>query len=153
MKLLYRSCVLVLSELVISAFFVPLLLEALASLKTDWPEHRKCVCMCMSLVLNCKTRTQPFVYVNTLFFFCRCGSAATQKLVVLEVPTLLIESVQPLAVLTNEAVVTELWPSAESDCVTEDGWVIFCEILKFLLSGVDTDTEHEFRADRRSSVA
>ena len=65
----------------------------------------------------------------------------------------LIESVQPLAVLTNEAVVTELWPSAESDCVTEDGWVIFCEILKFLLSGVDTDTEHEFRADRRSSVA
>ena len=58
---------------VIWDFLVPLLLIALGSLKTDWPEHRKCICMCMSLVWNCKTRTQPFVYVNT-FFFCRCGS-------------------------------------------------------------------------------
>ena len=39
---------------VIWAFLVPLLLVAPGSLKTDWPEHRKCICMCMSLVLNCK---------------------------------------------------------------------------------------------------
>jgi len=91
---------------------VPLLLVALGSLKTDWPEHRKCICMCMSLVLNCKTRTQPFVYVNTLFFFA--GVEPSNTKIVLKLRTLLIGAIGHCGHRVTA-----------TDCAAAGEWIIF----------------------------
>jgi hypothetical protein len=86
----------------------------------------------MSLVLNCKTTTQPFVYVNTLFFL-QVWIQATK--IVLKLRTLLIG-----AIGHGGHRVTA------TDCATAGEWVIFfCEIRMYQLLNIDT--EDEFRSD------
>jgi hypothetical protein len=74
----------------------------------------------MSLVWNCKTRTQPFVYVNTYFFFAGVDPSNTE--IVLKLRTLLIG-----AIGHGGHRVTA------TDCATAGEWIVFCELPNYLL--------------------